>query len=127
MLFSPERLHFGHEPGGLVIVDTLDVEPIDDRSSGFRLSGEIDLYSLPAFETAIWKANTHLYRLSATAANESDAKKIAALGKDTAAALQGITEKLDALKATSCKSSSSCCRRSCWTMTCMFNSNFCGC
>jgi len=39
--------------GGLVIVDTLDVEPIDDRSSGFRLSGEIDLYSLPAFETAI--------------------------------------------------------------------------
>ena len=53
-----------------------------------------------AFETAIWKANTHLYRLSATAANESDTKKIEALGKETTAALSGITEKLDALKAT---------------------------
>src|SRR5262245_42274441 len=53
-----------------------------------------------AFETAIWKANTYLYRLSATAANESDAKKIDGLAKETTAALSGITEKLDALKAT---------------------------
>jgi methyl-accepting chemotaxis protein len=69
---------------------------VDQVTTGVAQQAEL----AGAFETAIWKANTHLYRLSATAANESDAKKIAALSRDTATALSGITEKLDALKAT---------------------------
>jgi nitrogen fixation/metabolism regulation signal transduction histidine kinase len=69
---------------------------VDEVTTGVAQQAEL----ANAFETAIWKANTFLYRLSATAANESDAKKIEALGKETAVALSGITEKLDALKAT---------------------------
>ena len=69
---------------------------VDQVTTGVAQQAEL----ANAFETAIWKANNYLYRLSATAANESDAKKIAAMGKETATALSGITEKLDALKAT---------------------------
>src|SRR5262245_26953612 len=67
---------------------------VDQVTTGVAQQAEL----ANAFETAIWKANNYLYRLSATAANESDAKKIEAMGKETATALSGITEKLDALK-----------------------------
>lgn len=43
---------------------------------------------------AAWMAHAKLYRLAATAANEQDEKKIAAIAKDASAALVGISDAL---------------------------------
>ena len=52
------------------------------------------------FQSSIWTANAHLYRLSATAANETDRKKIQSIGAEVAKALQAIVEKFKAVEAT---------------------------
>src|ERR1051325_3774332 len=98
ILFAPAFLALTLLGLGLyaVHIQRANQEVVDQVTTGVAQQADL----AQAFETAIWKANTHLYRLSATAANESDAKKIAAMGKETAQALTGITEKLDALKAT---------------------------
>ncbi len=49
------------------------------------------------FTTAAWAAQVHLYRLMATAANETDAKKIKSLGDTAVKALGEMTEKLKTL------------------------------
>ena len=49
------------------------------------------------FGVAAWKAQVQLYRLMATAANESDEKKIKAIGVDAAKTLDAMSEKLKAL------------------------------
>jgi methyl-accepting chemotaxis protein len=51
------------------------------------------------FTTALWAAQTSLYRLTATAANESDQKKIAAFAKQTSAMLAIVPQRLTALEA----------------------------
>src|ERR1700687_1200544 len=48
--------------------------------------------------TAAWMAHAKLYRLTATAANEKDEKKVAAFAKDTAAAGAKISEALKAVE-----------------------------
>jgi methyl-accepting chemotaxis protein len=49
------------------------------------------------FSNSAWTSQVHLYRLMATAANETDAKKIKALGVNASRALADIAEKLKAL------------------------------
>jgi methyl-accepting chemotaxis protein len=49
------------------------------------------------FSTAIWTAHARLYGLTATAANESDEKKIKAVAGRTATNLAALTDKLKAL------------------------------
>lgn len=48
------------------------------------------------FSTAVWAAHARLYRLTATAANETDQKKIETLAAQTAAKLTEVSEKLKA-------------------------------
>jgi len=49
------------------------------------------------FNTAAWAAQTSLYQLTATAANETDQKKIADLAKRTATQVAAVSGKLSAL------------------------------
>jgi methyl-accepting chemotaxis protein len=51
------------------------------------------------FGIAAWKAQVQLYRLMATAANETDEKKIKAIGLETTKTLDAMAEKLKALEA----------------------------
>jgi methyl-accepting chemotaxis protein len=51
------------------------------------------------FSTAVWAAQTSLYRLTATAANETDQKKIADFAKQTSTMLAAVPERLAALEA----------------------------
>src|SRR6202158_2820710 len=48
--------------------------------------------------TAAWMAHAKLYRLTATAANEKDEKKVAAFAKDAAAAGAKISERVKAVE-----------------------------
>jgi methyl-accepting chemotaxis protein len=49
------------------------------------------------FSTAAWAAQARLYRLTATAANESDQAKIKRSAADTSALLATVSEKMDAI------------------------------
>jgi methyl-accepting chemotaxis protein len=51
------------------------------------------------FTTALWTAQTSLYRLTATAANETDQKKIAEFAKQTSTMLAAVPKRLVALEA----------------------------
>src|SRR5262245_16958566 len=53
------------------------------------------------FSTAIWAVHARLFRLTATAANESDDKKIQALAADTAKAVAALTGKHKAFESIS--------------------------
>jgi methyl-accepting chemotaxis protein len=48
--------------------------------------------------TAMWTAQTNLYRLTATAANETDQKKISAFGKRVSKIMSDISDKLKAFE-----------------------------
>src|SRR5437763_4532817 len=48
--------------------------------------------------TTAWMAHAKLYRLAATAANESDAKKVAAIAKEASGAAAKISEALKAVE-----------------------------
>jgi methyl-accepting chemotaxis protein len=50
------------------------------------------------FTTAVWTAHARLYRLAATAANESDQQKVTTVAKETATALAGVADKLRAVE-----------------------------
>jgi methyl-accepting chemotaxis protein len=66
------------------------------------MSGPVrDAEALAAFETATWTAQARLYRLTATAANESDTKKVKAMAGETAKSLSEIPEKLKAIESMS--------------------------
>jgi methyl-accepting chemotaxis protein len=54
--------------------------------------------AIGVFSDAAWGSQVNLYRLMATAANESDAKKIAALSNTTLAGLKDFESKLTALE-----------------------------
>ena len=49
------------------------------------------------FSTAAWTSQVHLYRLMATAANETDTKKIAKLAQAASAAIDQLEEQLKAV------------------------------
>jgi len=51
------------------------------------------------FSTAIWTAQARLYRLTATAANETDQKKIKTMAAATSSTLAEVVEKLKAFDA----------------------------
>ena len=55
--------------------------------------------TVAAFGTAIWAAQSRLYRLTATAANETDEKKIKTVATQTSKALSEVAEKLKAFDA----------------------------
>jgi methyl-accepting chemotaxis protein len=57
-----------------------------------------DAEVLAEFETATWTAQARLYRLTATAANESDTKKVKAMASETAKSLADVAEKLKAIE-----------------------------
>src|SRR5258708_26330228 len=50
------------------------------------------------FNAAIWAAHAHLYKLTATAANETDEKKVKALAEQSAKAIAQLPAKLKALE-----------------------------
>ena len=50
------------------------------------------------FSSSAWTSQVHLYRLMATAANETDKKKIKALGDAATKGLADVSEKLKALE-----------------------------
>src|SRR4030088_2473208 len=50
--------------------------------------------------TAAWTAHARLYRLAATAANEKDDKKVAAIAKEASAAAAKISDALRAVEGT---------------------------
>jgi methyl-accepting chemotaxis protein len=60
-----------------------------------------DAETLADFETATWTLQARLYRLTATAANESDTKKVNAMANETAKSLADIPEKLKAVESMS--------------------------
>jgi methyl-accepting chemotaxis protein len=63
------------------------------------ISGPIHQSEVVAdFTTAVWTAQARLYRLAATAANESDQQKIKTVAKETATAVAGIADKLKAVE-----------------------------
>ena len=55
--------------------------------------------TVAAFGTAVWAAQARLYSLTATAANETDEKKIKTFAAQTSKALSEVTEKLKAFEA----------------------------
>jgi len=56
-----------------------------------------DAEDLADFTNAIWTAQARLYRLTATAANETDVNKVRAMAIETAKAVGNITRKLKAI------------------------------
>lgn len=65
------------------------------------MSGPVLQAELAAdFQSIIWTTNAHLYRLSATAANETDRKKIQSIGAEVTKSLEAILEKLKAMEVT---------------------------
>src|SRR5262245_36310641 len=57
------------------------------------ISGPVrDAEALADFETATWTLQARLYRLTATAANESDTNKVKAMGSETTKSLAEIPE-----------------------------------
>src|SRR3954452_11610394 len=68
---------------------------VDHLMSGPVLEAEV----VGDFSTAVWTAQARLYRLTATATNESDQKKIQAVAAQTATALAQVPEKLKAVEA----------------------------
>src|SRR5437870_4706716 len=55
--------------------------------------------TVAAFGTAVWAAQSRLYRLTATSANETDEKKIRAVAAQTSTALSAVAEQLKAFDA----------------------------
>src|SRR5215471_6393212 len=66
-------------------VDTLMAGPVHDADN------------LSDFTTAIWTAQARLYRLTATAANETDANKVKAMAAETAKSVGNIAQNLKAI------------------------------
>jgi methyl-accepting chemotaxis protein len=67
---------------------------------GALISGPVRQAEVVAdFNATIWAAHARLYKLTATAANETDEKKVQALAEQTAKAMAQVPEKLKALEA----------------------------
>lgn len=82
---------------GLYAVQTLQVS---QATLDVLISGPVrQAEAATNFTMTVWKAQTRIYRLTATAANESDQKKIKAVGEQALAALAEVSEKLKAFDA----------------------------
>src|SRR5712692_7212389 len=78
----------------------LHVQRSNQAAVGALMVGPVlQAETIAAFGTAAWSAQARLYRLTATAANETDEKKIKAVALQTSAALSAVEEKLRALEA----------------------------
>jgi len=78
----------------------LHVQRSNQAAVGALMVGPVlQAETIAAFGTAAWSAQARLYRLTATAANETDEKKIKAVASQTSAALSAVEEKLRALEA----------------------------
>src|SRR4030088_1100933 len=65
------------------------------------VSGPVRQSELAAdLNTAVWMAHAKLYRMTATAANEKDEKKVEAMAKEATSAAARIPEALKALEGT---------------------------
>jgi methyl-accepting chemotaxis protein len=72
---------------------------VTQRSVNALMTGPVlQAEAIGDFSDAAWASQVNLYRLMATAANESDAKKIAALSNTTLAGLKDFESKLTALE-----------------------------
>src|SRR6266540_2731200 len=77
----------------------LSVQRANQAAVDALIAGPILQTELAAdFNTAIWTVHARLYRLTATAANETDEKKIKALAGDTANGLAAVAGKLKAFE-----------------------------
>jgi methyl-accepting chemotaxis protein len=82
--------------GGLALhMQRENQETVERLMSGPVFEAEV----VGDFAAAVWAAQARLYRLTATAANETDQKKIQALAAQTAATLGQVLEKLKAVEA----------------------------
>src|SRR5712691_10287686 len=78
----------------------LHVQRSNQAAVGALMVGPVlQAETIAAFGTAAWSAQARLYRLTATAANETDEKKIKIVASQTSAALSAVEEKLRALEA----------------------------
>jgi methyl-accepting chemotaxis protein len=80
-----------------LVTQRADQATVDGLMSGPVRDAEV----LADFTTAIWSTQARLYRLTATAANETDSAKVAAMAKETAKSLAAIKENLNNLESLS--------------------------
>src|SRR5712691_12229080 len=78
----------------------LHVQRSNQAAVGALMVGPVlQAETIAAFGTAAWSAQARLYRLTATAANETDEKKIKTVATQTSKALSEVAEKLKAFDA----------------------------
>jgi methyl-accepting chemotaxis protein len=77
----------------------LQMQHVSEAAEDALIGGPVrQAETVADFSTAIWAAQTSLYRLTATAANETDQKKIAAFAKQTAQMVAAVPQKLAGLE-----------------------------
>jgi methyl-accepting chemotaxis protein len=78
----------------------LHMQHVSEAAEDALMTGPVrQAETVADFSTAVWAAQTSLYRLTATAANETDQKKIANFANQTSAMLAAVPQKLTALEA----------------------------
>jgi methyl-accepting chemotaxis protein len=78
----------------------LHMQHVSEAAEDALISGPVrQAETVADFTTAVWAAQTSLYRLTATAANETDQKKIAAFAKQTSQMLAAVPQRLATLDA----------------------------
>jgi methyl-accepting chemotaxis protein len=78
----------------------LQMQHVSEAAEDALIGGPVrQAEAVADFSTAVWAAQTSLYRLTATAANETDQKKIAAFAKETSQMLAAVPRGLEALDA----------------------------
>jgi methyl-accepting chemotaxis protein len=77
----------------------LQMQHVSEAAEDALMSGPVrQAETVADFTTSVWAAQTSLYRLTATAANESDQNKIEAFAKQTSQMLAAVPPRLAALE-----------------------------
>ncbi|HEX3440386.1 MAG TPA: methyl-accepting chemotaxis protein [Pseudolabrys sp.] len=78
----------------------LQMQRVGEAAQDALMNGPVrQAETVADFTTSVWAAQTSLYRLTATAANETDQKKIGAFAKETSQMLAAVPQRLAALEA----------------------------
>jgi methyl-accepting chemotaxis protein len=77
----------------------LQMQHVSEAAQDALMNGPVrQAETVADFTTSVWAAQTSLYRLTATAANETDQKKIGAFAKETSQMLAAVPQRLAALE-----------------------------
>jgi methyl-accepting chemotaxis protein len=78
----------------------LQMQHVGEAAQDALMNGPVrQAETVADFTTSVWAAQTSLYRLTATAANETDQKKIGAFAKEASQMLAAVPQRLAALEA----------------------------